>query len=106
MASARVLARKRFAAEVLDKDYVENLKIRAKGGDLAPAVEVLLLHYLLGKPTDEVEHIESGNDLADMGTADLLAAAQEIEAMLKERVSQDMMTPGPSQPEVDKTRTH
>jgi len=40
---------------VTDPDYLENLEIRLKTGEAAPAVEAMLWHYAHGKPVDKVE---------------------------------------------------
>ena len=46
-----------FAASILeDPTYLENLRDRVLTGQVSPAMEVLLFHYLYGKPKDYVEH--------------------------------------------------
>ena len=49
---ATVEARAVCAAIVNDPAYVAKLKVRAKSGKLAPAVETMLWQYAHGKPRD------------------------------------------------------
>lgn len=95
MAAARTAARRSFAKGVLDEAYITNLKARAAAGELPPQVEVLLLHYLLGKPTEELEITDGGHDLQDMSTEELLAAAKEIEQTLARAVAEQEPVPPP-----------
>lgn len=48
-----------------DPLYEASLKKRLHAGELAPAVECLLLHYYAGKPKDELE-VSAANDLASL----------------------------------------
>ena len=44
------------AAIVDDPTYRKKLIVRAKAGELAPAIEAMLWHYAYGKPKEQVEH--------------------------------------------------
>lgn len=93
MSNARTAMRRQFAKSILTEKALLNLRERAESGDLAPQEMTLLLHYLLGKPTEEIEHFAGNNDLMEASTEQLLAAAREIEARLAERVEADKNPP-------------
>jgi hypothetical protein len=93
MSTIRTAARRALAKRVLSDKYFDNLKLRAENGELPPQVETLLLHYLVGKPTEEMEVVDNGNDLQDMTTEQLLAAAQEIQQTLARAVSEQETVP-------------
>lgn len=45
-----------FARDILeDETYRERLRLRARTGKIAPAIEALLYHYAYGKPVERVE---------------------------------------------------
>ena len=57
-------AARQFAAKLLDdQDYQDNLRLRLRAGILAPALEVMLYHYVYGKPVEPVEIATRGSDL-------------------------------------------
>jgi hypothetical protein len=70
--------RQRFAAELLnDEEYRKNLLTRLRAGMVAPALEVLLYQYWLGKPADEVV-LYDARDLAGKSREELQQRLQEI----------------------------
>lgn len=58
--------------------------LRAKAGELAPAVELALLHYAFGKPVEVIEVVDDGADLADLSDAELLSTIREMESALRD----------------------
>lgn len=72
-----------FAAEILDDpNYKQELKSRAKRGDLAPQVEVALMHYRWGKPIERLE-VSTDEDLTTASKEDLLKIAAELQAYVR-----------------------
>lgn len=62
---------RQFCLGVLaDEDYRENLKKRARAGDLAPAVECMLWHYAHGRPKEQVEVSGAGGGPIMLAWAD------------------------------------
>jgi hypothetical protein len=75
-----------FAKELIrDKDYRDGLMKRARAGKLAPPVEVSLLHYGAGKPTETVEinatH-KTSEEISTMTDEQLRARLAELAAMI------------------------
>jgi hypothetical protein len=69
-----------FAAAVIDDPtYLDNLKSRARVGDLSPAVECLLMYYRFGKPINRVE--VSNTDEQDLSNFTIAEIAERCETL-------------------------
>ena len=66
---ATLEVREACAAIVEDGAYQRHLLVRARAGELPPAVECMLWHYRFGKPKERLE-VDGGSSLIE-----LLAAA-------------------------------
>lgn len=76
-----------------DETYLLNLKKRALLGVLAPAMEMMLWHYMYGKPQDTV-NVNISDDREDLTklTDEQLAERMEKKAMiLREKKSEPEM---------------
>jgi len=72
-----------FAAEIFnDPTYKQNLKSRARDGELAPQVEVALMHYCWGKPVEVIGR-EDELDLTSLSIDDLQKLASDIQEYLR-----------------------
>lgn len=77
---------KNFALEVVRSDeYRASIWRRIKTDTLAPAVEVRLLEYAYGKPVERVEVTNLGENLSQLSTAELVARAELVTALLHAR---------------------
>ena len=79
-----------FCLEIVrDPIYRENLKTRARGGTLAPQVEVLILHYAWGRPTEKVQiETVAARDLSNMTHEEMLARAKYIADVLQQTLAE------------------
>jgi ribosomal protein L29 len=70
-----------LATQVIDdKEYVQELRARAKNGELPPALETMLWHYRFGKPVDKIVVTEE-DDLAAMSSDELVKHLEELRRM-------------------------
>lgn len=73
-----------FAAEIVDDpDYRRRLKERAKAGELAPPMEVALLHYRWGKPIERLA-VSTDEDLSALSREDLMKLAVDLQLYLRD----------------------
>lgn len=75
-------AAKNIAAAIIDDEqYRSMLLLRARAGDLPPAMETMLWHYRFGKPAEHVI-LDLGDDLSDKTTEELDAELDSLKAEL------------------------
>lgn len=87
-----------------DEKYRANLMQRARAGKLAPQVEVLMLQYVAGKPTDTIElHAthRSAEQIAGMSDQELRARMLELAASLDDSADANEAedSPAPADPD-------
>jgi hypothetical protein len=97
----QLIRAKEFARLIVDDpEYRRNLYNRAIKGDLAPAVEILLLHYRFGKPTDEltVTHkLPTDAQLSELTPEQLAARAERLAVFLRSIPPEPEQLPAPSE---------
>lgn len=75
-------AAKNIATEIIDDpQYRQMLLLRARAGDLPPAMETMLWHYRFGKPAEHVI-LDLGDDLSDRTPDELNAELDSLKAEL------------------------
>lgn len=80
-----------------DPDYLRNLKRRALAGVLAPAVEMMLWHYLIGKPSETVNVNVNykGEDLTKLSDEQLAEKARLLsDKILTDKPKQQLLPSG------------
>ncbi len=68
-----------------DQQYRDNLLVRLRAGMCAPALEVLLHHWYLGKPIEEV-HLHTSSDVDEMTDEQIKARIAEIHAKVQQDI--------------------
>lgn len=87
----------RFARDILtSQSYRDQLQLRAKNGNLPPAVETMLWHYAYGKPVENVNlNLSQGEeDLSSLSIAELQAKLQRVQDQLQEAQDLSEAIPG------------
>lgn len=84
-------ARRIVSKIIYNPDYLRQLKRRALAGVLAPAVEMMLWHYLFGKPRDivDVNVTHKGEDLTQIPNKELAERARLLSVKILKEENQD-----------------
>lgn len=85
-----------FARKILDdEEYRTNLRRRAVAGVLAPAVEMMLWHYVYGKPqeTVNVNVNHKGEDLTRISDEELTERLRELAEQMDKRKNEIQIQP-------------
>lgn len=89
-------ARKVIAEILDDPEYLRQLKRRALGGVLAPAVEIMLWHYMYGKPAENVnvDVTYKKEDLSKLSDSELAARAKVLSEQILAEAEVPQLPPG------------
>lgn len=73
---------------VMDPLYQENLKARARAGEIHPSLEVAIWHYLAGKPVEEInvhasDKMQEVSEMNNEQLGDRIAVLHQRLEMLK-----------------------